>query len=154
MAENVNHPSHYTSGGIECIEAIKASLGNKGFSDYCKGNVIKYVWRYRLKNGIEDLEKAKVYLNWLIEAEKEIVPKPDNPANIKDNEKITLDPITIYNVKNGEIKKVTLENKKDLKDYLRELAEYNFCPFSKCIHLTDEIDCSSCLLDWLNNKIK
>lgn len=73
MSENVNHPNHYTSGGIECIEAIKASLGIKEFADYCKGNVIKYVWRYRLKNGVEDLEKAKVYLNWLIEAEKEIV---------------------------------------------------------------------------------
>ena len=151
MSENVNHPSHYTSGGIECIEAIKASLGNKGFADYCKGNVIKYVWRYRLKNGIEDLEKAKVYLNWLIEAEKEIVPKPDHPVDIKGNEKLHQEPITIYNVRNGEIKKVTVENKRELKDYLEE---YNFCPHSKCIHLADEIDCSSCLIEWLNNKIK
>ena len=39
-------------------------------SDYCKGNIIKYLWRYRLKNGAEDLRKARVYLNWMIEAEE------------------------------------------------------------------------------------
>ena len=62
MNDNVNHPDHYTSGGIECID--------KEFADYCKGNIIKYLWRYRRKNGVEDLRKAQVYLNWMIEAEK------------------------------------------------------------------------------------
>lgn len=66
----VNHPDHYTSGSIECIDAIRASLGYKEFAAYCKGNVIKYVWRYRLKGGVEDLKKAKVYLDWMIEAEE------------------------------------------------------------------------------------
>lgn len=70
MKENVNHPAHYTAGGIECIDAIKASLGDKEFADYCKGNVIKYLWRYRLKAGVEDLKKAQVYLGWMIEAEE------------------------------------------------------------------------------------
>ena len=69
-ADAVNHPEHYTSGGIECIDAIRASLGLKEFADYCKGNVIKYLWRYRHKNGVEDLKKARVYLNWMIEAEE------------------------------------------------------------------------------------
>ena len=64
----VNHPAHYTSGGIECIDAIRASLGDKAFADYCKGNIIKYLWRYRLKNGAEDLRKAQFYLNRLVEA--------------------------------------------------------------------------------------
>lgn len=68
--DNVNHPDHYTSGGIECIDAIRASLGDKDFADYCKGNIIKYLWRYRLKNGVEDLHKAQVYLRWMIEAEE------------------------------------------------------------------------------------
>ena len=68
----VNHPSHYTAGGIECIKAIEASLSPEGFQDYCKGNVLKYVWRFRQKNGLEDLKKARVYLNWMIESvEKE-----------------------------------------------------------------------------------
>lgn len=70
MSDSVNHPDHYTSGGIECIDAIRASLGLKEFADYCKGNIIKYLWRYRLKNGVEDLKKARVYLNWMIEAEE------------------------------------------------------------------------------------
>lgn len=68
MSDNVNHPSHYTSGGIECIDAIRASMTPKGFIDYCKGNVIKYVFRWEHKGGVEDLRKAQVYLGWAIEA--------------------------------------------------------------------------------------
>lgn len=68
MSDTVNHPAHYTSGGVECIEAIKASMTTDGFADYCKGNIIKYIWRWRDKGGIEDLKKAQVYLGWLIEA--------------------------------------------------------------------------------------
>ena len=67
-ADNVHHPNHYTQGGIECIEAIKASMHPHGFQDYCKGNVIKYIWRYRDKGGSEDLAKAQVYLTWLIDS--------------------------------------------------------------------------------------
>lgn len=68
MNDAVNHPSHYTSGGIECIEAIKASMAADGFQDYCKGNIIKYIWRWRSKGGVEDLMKARVYLDWLIQS--------------------------------------------------------------------------------------
>ena len=60
-------PEHYQQGGIECIDAIRAALGTEGFRDYCAGNVHKYVWRHRHKNGIEDLKKAQVYLGWLVE---------------------------------------------------------------------------------------
>jgi len=70
--DKVNHPSHYTSGDIECIEAIKASMSPDGFQDYCKGNVLKYIWRWRQKGGVEDLEKARVYLSWLIDNAKGI----------------------------------------------------------------------------------
>ena len=66
--DNVNHPSHYTQGGIECIEAIKASMTSDGFQDYCKGNCLKYIWRWRQKGGVEDLKKAKVYLDWMIDS--------------------------------------------------------------------------------------
>ena len=62
----VQHPSHYTQGGIECIDAIRASMTAVGFCDYCKGNIIKYIWRWRDKGGVEDLRKASVYLDWLI----------------------------------------------------------------------------------------
>ena len=70
--DNVNHPNHYCQGGIECIKAIEASMPADGFQDYCKGNVLKYIWRWRDKAGVEDLKKARVYLNWMIEsADKE-----------------------------------------------------------------------------------
>ena len=65
--DNVNNPSHYNQSGIECIEAIKASLGD-GYQDYCKGNVMKYLWRYKHKNGLEDLKKAQWYLNSMVES--------------------------------------------------------------------------------------
>lgn len=68
--DNVKQPAHYTQGGIECIDAIRAALGS-GFSAYCAGNVIKYIWRFRFKNGIEDLRKAAVYLQWMIESEEQ-----------------------------------------------------------------------------------
>ena len=67
----VQHPAHYTHGGIECIEAIRASMTADGFCDYCKGNILKYIWRWRDKGGVEDLRKASVYLNWLINAADE-----------------------------------------------------------------------------------
>ena len=62
----VNHPSHYTQGGVECIEALKASMSTEEFRGYLKGCNMKYMWRYRLKNGLEDLKKAQWYLNRLI----------------------------------------------------------------------------------------
>ena len=64
--DNVNSPAHYRQGGIECIEAIKASMSEEGFRDYLKGNVMKYIWRYEHKGkAIEDIEKAICYLNRL-----------------------------------------------------------------------------------------
>lgn len=66
MNDNVKHPDHYTQGGIECIEAIKGMTGD-GFADYLRGNILKYLWRYKHKNGREDLLKARQYLDWLIE---------------------------------------------------------------------------------------
>ena len=65
-------PSHYNRYGIECIDAIKASMSPEEFAGYLKGNVIKYIWRYRYKKEPrKDLEKARVYLNWLAEFYKD-----------------------------------------------------------------------------------
>lgn len=65
--DKVNHPSHYTQGGIECIDAIKAAVvGLTGIEAVCIGNVIKYIWRWKYKNGLEDLKKARWYLDKLI----------------------------------------------------------------------------------------
>tara|TARA_Y100000385_G_C12743503_1_gene487835 strand:- start:303 stop:575 length:273 start_codon:yes stop_codon:yes gene_type:complete len=62
----VNSPTHYNKAGIETIDALEAMLVN-GFDYYLQGNIVKYLWRYRYKNGIEDLKKAQWYLNKLIE---------------------------------------------------------------------------------------
>lgn len=63
----VNHPAHYTQGGIECIGAIEAACtGLDGKEGYLVGQVIKYIWRWKHKNSLQDLEKAKWYLERLI----------------------------------------------------------------------------------------
>ena len=65
----VNHPAHYCAGGIECIDAIAAALTcqTDPMDAWLTGQVLKYLWRWPLKNGKEDLEKARFYLNRLIE---------------------------------------------------------------------------------------
>ena len=69
--EQVNSPSHYTTGGIETIHFIRAKLGPEGFRAYCLGNVLKYVSRWQEKNGQEDLEKALKYMEWAVKKEIE-----------------------------------------------------------------------------------
>jgi len=65
--DNVNSPSHYTNGKIECINAIEsATVGKKGLEAVCVANVIKYLWRYEDKNGVEDIKKAHWYLDQLV----------------------------------------------------------------------------------------
>ena len=62
----VNSPPHYNKAGVECIDAIAAAT-EEGYEYYLQGNIIKYLWRYRYKNGVEDLKKAQWYLTKLIE---------------------------------------------------------------------------------------
>lgn len=65
--DKVNAPSHYTNGSIECIDAIKAMLSVDEYTGFLRGNILKYQWRYKHKNGVEDLRKAQWYTNKLIE---------------------------------------------------------------------------------------
>jgi hypothetical protein len=67
--DNVNHPSHYTDGSIECIEAIEAQLTREEYRGYLKGNIAKYVWRENHKGGVESLKKAQWYLDKLVKLE-------------------------------------------------------------------------------------
>ena len=70
-SDNVNCPAHYNQGGVECIDAIKASLTAEGFQAYLKASSMKYLWRYEHKNApVEDLRKAQWFLDRLI---KELV---------------------------------------------------------------------------------
>jgi hypothetical protein len=66
----VNHPSHYTDGEIECIDAIEAALTAEEFRGYCKGNNLKYTWRERHKGGTESLKKAQWYLDRIIQLDE------------------------------------------------------------------------------------
>ena len=69
MAEDlVNHPPHYNRGDIECIDAIRSMLSDEEFIGYLRGNSLKYRWRFRFKNGVEDLKKAEWYEERLLEA--------------------------------------------------------------------------------------
>tara|TARA_R110000803_G_scaffold122407_1_gene190403 strand:+ start:1987 stop:2226 length:240 start_codon:yes stop_codon:yes gene_type:complete len=70
MNDPVN-PNHYKQGGIECIEAIKASMYPAAFKGYLKGNIQKYIWRYEMKQGLQDLLKAQWYMNKLILEEQD-----------------------------------------------------------------------------------
>ena len=63
--DNVNHPKHYLKGGLECIQVIEAQLTPQQYEGYLYGNVLKYMWRWPDKNGLEDLRKAAKYLDWL-----------------------------------------------------------------------------------------
>ena len=59
IGDLVNKPEHYNQGSIECIDAIEAMLSKEEFIGYLRGNSQKYRWRFRYKNGIEDLKKAE-----------------------------------------------------------------------------------------------
>lgn len=63
-SDPINHPAHYAgSNGIECIDAMRATLTPDEFRGYCKGAAFKYIWRERQKGGNESLAKAVWYLN-------------------------------------------------------------------------------------------
>ena len=70
MTDKVTQPEHYTAGSIECIDYIKDSLSREEWIGYLRGNIAKYMHRFRNKNGIEDLRKAEAYLGRLIEEMK------------------------------------------------------------------------------------
>lgn len=65
--KDLTKQEHYTNNGIEPIEIMQKNFSHDEFVGFCKGNVLKYLLRYKDKNGLEDLEKAKIYLNWLID---------------------------------------------------------------------------------------
>ena len=73
----VNGPLHYNSGGIECIEAMEAMLSKEEFIGYLRGNSFKYRWRFVLKDGTQDLKKARWY-------EDRLLKVYENNLNLKE----------------------------------------------------------------------
>jgi len=112
MHDPVNSPSHYvdSSGGIECIEAIEASMTLEEFKGFLKGNVQKYVWRYDKKKGIEDLKKARWYLDRLIGIKE--LEEAMHKATIKEQSKELANTLSTY----------------DPDDYMISDCPDGFCP--------------------------
>lgn len=75
--DSVNHPAHYGQGQIEAIDYIQDFLSDDEYVGYLRGNIAKYLHRWRYKNGLEDLKKAHVYLGWLIETQENAQTPPD-----------------------------------------------------------------------------
>lgn len=70
-ANTVNHPAHYTAGKVECIDALEAAtVGLRGIEAVCTAAAIKYLWRWKLKNGHEDLKKAQWYIDHILTGHK------------------------------------------------------------------------------------
>lgn len=79
QSDNVTHPSHYTQGKVECIDAIEAAVtGLTGMEAVCTAQCIKYLWRWRHKNGLEDLRKAGWYLDRLIERVERLIKEAED----------------------------------------------------------------------------
>ena len=123
---NVNHPAHYTQGGIECIDAMKAATVNKKpFEAVLVGNVIKYLWRYESKGGLEDVEKALWYLTRL---HKEIVECKMQYKVVATEKGIGLETPwhTLMFPKEGDM---FVQNTKQRAELLKALLERGgFCP--------------------------
>lgn len=69
----INSPQHYNAGKVECIDALEAATINlTGIQAFCTANAIKYLWRWKQKGGVEDLRKARWYLDKLIETETKV----------------------------------------------------------------------------------
>lgn len=85
MADNVNHPAHYETGKFECIDVMVETQGVEATQDFCVCNALKYVYRHKKKNGMEDLQKAIWYLNKAVELEE---AKNDKLANMSSQAEI------------------------------------------------------------------
>lgn len=70
MKDNVNHPSHYETGKFECIEVMLETQGKEAVKNFCICNAFKYIYRHNNKNGVEDIKKAKWYLDKYIEIDE------------------------------------------------------------------------------------
>jgi len=87
MTDAIN-PNHYRRGSVECIDAIEAATVDKrGIEAACTANIVKYLWRYEAKNGLEDVKKARWYLDRLISTlEARDLPPVGTPVEWPEDE--------------------------------------------------------------------
>jgi hypothetical protein len=89
-ADPVN-PEHYKTDGLECIDAIRAALGEEGFKSFCRGNVIKYSWRSGKKDHQQDgsipsLNEDMKKATWYASMAAGVDPRPDENAKTDKKE--------------------------------------------------------------------
>ena len=77
QTDNVNHPSHYETGKFECIDVMVETQGVQATKDFCVCNALKYIYRHKRKNGLEDIQKAIWYLNKAVELDGQIKEQID-----------------------------------------------------------------------------
>ena len=133
----VHHPSHYESGGIECIDAIRAQLGPEGFQAYCHGNVAKYLWRWKQKGGVQDLDKAQVYLGWMIDSVKTKIGPWSNGSD-------TLLQRVVLNDKDEEVETALVSVKEAEKELRKAIADGSaplYGSQGQVTGYTDGVDC-------------
>ncbi len=70
--DNVNHPDHYRTGAYECIDVMQEAIGYRATMDFCLCNAFKYLYRQRKKGDLEDLKKARWYLDRRIKMQEDI----------------------------------------------------------------------------------
>lgn len=103
--DNVNHPEHYANScSLECIDAMLIAYGEQAVYDFCICNAFKYLWRYKNKNGLEDLCKADWYIKKAEEIREECNYKFENEiyiANLEHSLVLVLDK-TIKEIKTKE----------------------------------------------------
>lgn len=113
MSDKINSPSHYTQGSMETIDIIKAMTENlTGFEGYLVGNIVKYLHRFKYKNGVEDLQKSAWYVQRLVDEHLEQVPtkiyEPCNATVVDDGVKCKWDEIEYVEPGTGITKKLGL----------------------------------------------
>lgn len=85
MIDMVSHPPHYETGKFECIEVMQEVFGVEAVQNFCVCNAFKYLYRHRRKNGKEDIEKARWYLNKYLELEAKDDIKRVSESGNEDN---------------------------------------------------------------------
>ena len=81
--DNVNNPSHYSTGKYECIEVMREALGDEAVKNFCLCNAFKYIYRTNRKNGLEDVRKARWYIDYYITLSELIDVKEEQDKIIK-----------------------------------------------------------------------
>lgn len=80
----VNHPSHYETGKFECIEVMEEIYGRADVKAFCRCNAFKYLYRCKNKNGNQDIDKARWYINKYLDLCEEDGENPDYPSLLHD----------------------------------------------------------------------